>query len=438
MFLSKETFLILTQRGWQSVGGLVTLVIISTFLTPDQQGWYYAFVSIAALYSVFEMGLASAVLQVGAHMFSGLSWGSGGQLEGNGVVKFESFAKASVKVYLKLALLFVVVVMPIGAYIFGTKDTAYLSESWGLPWVVIVIGTASNMLFLPFQALFEGSGAIKEVYSVRLLQGIMGTIACWIALLCGGYLWAAAMMPIAGAFVAAIWLVKRKPVFLSETLKIQDNHFDWRSQVWTLQWRVGVSWISVFFMSQLATPIVFYFQDAVIAGQMGLTLTIAHMIGILSQSWIARDVPAMSMAVGRNDWKFLDRTFLADFKHMIFVFAIGCAVLLFVYGILASTPYIDRVLPFWQVMGLLIFVLLFQVSAAFSSYLRCFRREPLMFVYVAGAAMILVGSLWAAANHSASGIVCVMLAVQGFFVFPMAVFVWKKSRQSWLDGALVR
>ena len=151
----------------------------------------------------------------------------------------------------------------------------------------------------------------------------------------------------------------------------------------------------MFLMSQLATPILFYFRDAVVAGQIGLTLTIAHMIGIFSQSWIARDIPLMSMAVARKDWVALNTIFINNLRSMIIVF-LGCsAILLLAYFLLADSIYIQRILPFWQVFGLLLFVLIFQICAALSVYLRSFRREPLMCPYIIGAIVVIGGSLWA-------------------------------------------
>jgi len=432
MFLSKVTFLILAQRGWQSISGIITLVIISTYLTPDEQGWYYAFISIAAFYSVFEMGLASAVLQVSAHFFSGLSWGKRGRLTGNAPLVFESFLKESVKAYLKLAIVFSLVVLPFGAYVFSAKESIDSATFWLFPWIFVVIGTALSMLTLPFLAIVEGSGEIKEVYLVRIVYGICGSIVCWVTIFSGGYLWAAGMMPIMGFLISAIWLSIWKPSLLPSILTAQESHFDWRSQVWTLQWRVGVSWISIFLMSQLATPILFYFRDPVVAGQIGLTLTIAHMIGILSQSWITRDVPLMSLAVARKDWIALDDIFIKNLRNMIIVFLLCGTIFSLIYAFLTDSAYINRILPFWQTFALLLFVLLYQISAALSTYLRCFRKEPLMYPYIIGAILVVIGSLWAGINYSSSGIVLVMLAAQGLIVFPASVFIWKKCKQSWI------
>jgi hypothetical protein len=106
MFFTKNTLLILSQRAWQSLAGLVTLVAVTFFLNIEQQGWYYTFVSMAALYSIFEMGLASAVLQVSAHMFTQLSWGGNGEVVGKDQSEFNALVSKSFQIYLRLAMVF--------------------------------------------------------------------------------------------------------------------------------------------------------------------------------------------------------------------------------------------------------------------------------------------------------------------------------------------
>ncbi len=432
MLFTKNTLFILSQRAWQSFAGLATLVAVTYFLTAEQQGWYYTFVSVAALYSVFEMGLASAILQVSAHMFTNLSWGLAGQIVGNDEADLNALVSKSVHIYLKLAIVFFLVTVPIGLIIFHYRGDALGIMFWGPAWVLVVFSTAANMIFLPYLAVIEGSGEIQEVYSIRLLQGILGAIACWIALMMGGFLWAVAVVPLAGACVALFWLYKFRPALLNQALvKPQINKFNWNQQIWNLQWRVGISWISIYFMSQLATPILFIYQDARVAGQMGLTLSIAHMIGIFSQSWMARHIPEMAKLVARKDLRGLDRLFYMDLKHVVLIYLLGALALLSFYKMALNTQFIDRLLPFWQFLGLLAFVFIFQLNAALSAYLRSFKAEPLILLYVVGAILILIGSIFGAIHYSSTGVVCAMLLIEGLVIFPLALLLWNSSRKNW-------
>jgi len=180
----------------------------------------------------------------------------------------------------------------------------------------LIVATGANILMLPFLALVEGSGQVGEVYGLRLLQGVLGSIACWVLLIMDGGLWAASMAPFVGFFVGFIWLAARKPRFLLNSFGSENKLIRWTHEIWPLQWRVGLSWISGYLLTQIYTPILFNFQNAVVAGQMGLSLTIANMLGLLAQSWIAHRVPQMAKAASRRDWGLLDRVFFKISKYL--------------------------------------------------------------------------------------------------------------------------
>ena len=420
--------LIVVQRLWQGLAGLLTVLIIATTLTRDQQGWYYTFVSIAALYSIFEMGLSTAILQMTAQMFVKLHWLDGGRVEGELGSEFRSFHSASVQVFALVSIAFLAISFAVGMYVFEYRASLNVARTvWLYPWLFLVIFTSANMLTLPFLAVLEGSGEIVEVYKVRLVQGFSGAIFCWIVLLLGGGLWACAAMPLASFLVASCWIVtKRRGLLGMVGGDCRDKSFDWVANIWPHQWRLGINWISIFFMSQLATPILFYYCDPVIAGRMGLSLTIVHMLGIVSQSWIARRVPMMSQAVVKREWHILDDLFKKDLTHSLVVFFLGAMGLVVCFQLLSHTHYIERVLPFWQFVGLLGFVFFYHINGALSAQLRSYRREPLVWIFLIGSLMILAGSIIAANFGSVGLVVLVMLGVQVLFISPLSFLFWRR------------
>lgn len=435
--LRKSLSFIVAQRAWQGFAGLITVLVIGISLNHEQQGWYYTFLSLAALYSVFEMGLTTALIQFTAHMFVKLHWLPQGRVAGEGGAVFTSFFCRSVKVYASLSSAFLLISFSVGFYIFTHKTShAMPMDTWLWPWFFLVLMTASNMLTLPFLAVVEGSGDIAEVYRVKLLQGVFGAVACWLTLLSGGWLWATLMMPLCGILVAMVWLLKNRSSLMKSLLeKKSDAGFNWNSEILPLQWRVGLNWISIFMMSQLATPILFYYQNPVVAGQMGLSLTITNMIAIVAQSWIAQRVPALSQAVAKKEWHILDHLFRKDLRHSLIVFFAGASMVMVVHYLVSQTSYITRVLPFWSFVGLLGFILFTHITNALSAQLRSFRREPLAWVSLFGAILILPGSVYAAKHFSANGVIVVMLGVQALLVFPLSYLLWRKFNKQWRSAS---
>jgi hypothetical protein len=240
------------------------------------------------------------------------------------------------------------------------------------------------------------------------------------------------MMPAAAVIISSSFLyLKRSGLGAIAIQSAQKEAFNWGNEVWPLQWRLGLGWVGIFLMSQLATPILFIYQDAAIAGQMGLSLTLAHMVGIVSQSWLARGVPAMSQAVAKREWHLFDDIFAREFRRSILTFLIGSACLLIAYAMVQNTAYLDRLLPTPLFVGLLIFVLFYLINNAFATQLRSFKKEPLVWIFLFGALLIVIGSCWAASNYSAGGVVLVMLIVQIAVVFPAALLIWRQRNSMW-------
>lgn len=327
---------------------------------------------------------------------------------------------------------FLGVAFAVGYFIFIQKGGLVIEgREWISPWIVLLIGTAMNMMMLPFFAVVEGSGEVSEVYAIRLLQGFLGSIFCWLVLLRGGDLWAASMMPILGAVVSFFWLYKKRPQLLHLVLsKYPSKKFNWAQEVWPLQWRIGLNWISLFLMSQLCTPILFYYQNSTVAGQMGLSLTITHMLGLLSQSWITRRVPFMSRAAAKKEWHILDDLFKKDFMRSIIAFNL-CAILLLIgHKIISQSIYVNRVLDFWPFLGLLLFSFFYYVNIALTIQLRSYRKEPFVWIALLGGVLILTATAVAAKDYSVNEVVLVMTTTQILLITPLSIYIWRnRNRQ---------
>ena len=427
MIFTKSLMLIFTQRLWQALGGALTIIFIAHTLSPNQQGWFYTFMSISSLYTLFEMGLSMVLIQVAANMFVKLGWLPNGELIGRNKEVFISFFSSAMKLYIKIALLFFAIAFMVGYFIF-TQKSGYMIEkrSWLWPWIILLIGTAANMMTLPFFAVVEGSGDVTEVYTIRLLQGLLGSFLCWIVLLSEGDLWAVSMMPISSVVVSLLWLYKKRPQLLTLILsKSPSKKFNWSQEVWPFQWRIGLNLISLFTMSQLCVPILFYYQNSTVAGQMGLSLSIVHMLGIFSQSWITRHITHMSQAVAKKKWHILDDIFKKAFLRSVITFFIGGLILLILLTFTTQSSYANRIFSFWQFIGLLIFSFFYYINIALAMQLRSFQKEPLVWITFFGGIFISIATLIAAKNYSVNDVILAIVLIQVFLIFPLSFYVWK-------------
>jgi O-antigen/teichoic acid export membrane protein len=428
-------FAIFSQRFWQALSGLLSILFITHYLSPELQGWYYSFISIAALYTLFDLGLSVVLVQTSAHLFVKLHWLSSGKLSGDDQGRFRELVSWSTRHYVLLAGIYFILVMPGGILFFNHHPKLVGQEiHWLAPWVFLASIMAFSILQVPFLALVEGSGRVNEVYRIRLIQGVLGSLGCWTVLVVGGKLWAAVMAPGIGIMVVAAWLARQYPSLLADAFAKKNNDYHWGEAVWPLQWRVGLSWLSGYLLTQIYTPVLFYYQGAIVAGQMGLTLTIANMLGLLAQSWIVRHVPAMAQAVAKRDWQEFDRMFSRDFAVSTTAYLSGAAILCLIHRCISYTVYSQRVLSLWPFVGLMAVVLVNHITGALATQLRSYKQEPLVWVAVAGSLLTVPCALWAASVYSAAGVVAAILAVQLFLILPLSVWLWKKCNKIWRVG----
>jgi O-antigen/teichoic acid export membrane protein len=423
---------VLAQRVWQAGSGLVTIVLVSICLTAEQQGWNYSILSLASLYTLFELGLSIVLVQATAHLFVDLSWGPNGVVEGGAAARLESLLAWSLRYYSCLALGFVLIVAPGGYYFFSGEST---SLAWQGPWILLAIAVALGLLPLPFQAIVEGSGEITEVYAVRLLQGVAGNISCWLLLLAGAGLWAVVAPAVATVLVQGLWLATRKWELVRLTVRMHPA-VDWRHDIWPHHWRLSVAWLSGYLTSQLYIPILFKMQGAVVAGQMGLSLTAANMLALVSQSWVVRDAPQMSRAVVLRDWSLLDALFSRDVLLSCVTFGCGAIALCVLRWVFEGTSIAERFFSIWPLACLLLMIILVHIQQLLAAQLRSFRKEPLTWVFLVAAVLTVAGSVPSAKRFGASGVIVAALLVQAISL-PVSIFVWKRSNRRW-RGALDR
>lgn len=431
--LSKETKLIFSQRFWQAASGVVSVFFLTHYLTSSQQGWYYTFLSLSAIFTLCDIGLSVALLQISAHYSVHLRFLYKGLCEGGNRDNLLALLKKSTFVYLLIALSFCLIMIPVGMYFFESKvdDGLLLGFDWKLPWIFLIISTCFNMLAMPFFSIVEGCGLLKQVYSVRLIQGIIGSGFTWIVLYFGGGLWATSVVPLIGFFVALAWILTMQPLLVRDSLAVNCQGLDWFEEVWPLQWRVGLTWISAFLLTQIYTPIIFHYQGSLLAGQLGLSLTIANMLGLLSQSWVAHRIPLMAQSVALKNWHSFDKIFKQDFFASSAIYILGSLVLFYLYYLLSSTIFINRVLPFLPLAGLFFIVFLNHVIGALSAQLRSYKKEPLVWTSLAGTILTVPIAIFSARYYSVTGVVLAVLIIQLIFTLPLSIRLWFKYNKAW-------
>lgn len=420
---------VLLLRLWQASAGLLTTLLVVYFLTPDLQGWYYSFLSVVALYTLFDLGLSAVLVQVSAHLAVGLRWSENFSFTGDKSTSFNALLGKAVRWYLSLSVFFVLLVCP-GGYIFFTRQLSS-AVSWQWPWLLLCLTTAASLVVMPFLSILEGAGQIRVVYRVRLLQAVLGSLGCWMMLASGAELWATAMVSLLAVATTSGWLLICARSLVVTAWLQRDSVYDWRNEIWPLQWRMAVSWLCGYMVTQINIPILFHMKGAVLAGQFGLSLAVVNTLGLVCQSWFTRHVPLMAQAVASKDWKRFDEVFRQDLVQSSIVFACGAFVLLTGYAVFIDSSLVNRLLPFWPFAGLLVYAFVSFLVSAWATHLRSFRREPLLPLIFLCTLLIVPGVLVATSWYSINGMIAVLNAVYLLVLFPLSWIIWRRCNRIW-------
>src|ERR1039458_3157649 len=63
----------------------VTTILIAFYFSPELQGYYYTFLSLAAMQTFVELGLTGVIATFASHEWANLTWTKCGGIEGNPV-----------------------------------------------------------------------------------------------------------------------------------------------------------------------------------------------------------------------------------------------------------------------------------------------------------------------------------------------------------------
>jgi hypothetical protein len=431
------------SKIWGLFSGVVTVFFISTSFSREQQGYFFTFVNILALQIFIELGLTYVLAQFASHEFAYLSWDERGGMHGDELHlrRLEDIARKSAKWFGMAALLITVVLVPLGIFFFSQAQKTDPSFSWRLPWILAVLGFSANIIIMPLFSIIMGSGDVAAVNYRELLGSIIGFCLAWAIMTMHGGLYAFCAITWGNAAVSWIYLLKKKPDLLKLSMKgffSRHSHsryrdaFSWMDEIWPIQWRMAISQIFGYFTSNLFNPILFYYQGAIVAGQMGMTLNAANALLGLSMTWMMAKSPEFGRLISKHEWRNLDNLFFrVMIPSVIIVFlgsVIGCAALWYLQQHYAIG---DRFIPSNQASLLFGAVLLQVVINGFAVYLRAYKQEPFLVATMVGSILMTCSTIYLGKVYASAGMVTGYFVYQAVYGVPVVYIIWRRCRHEW-------
>ncbi len=439
--VDKAIFFTLLSRGLQVSTALFTVFFIAKNLSPEEQGFYYTFGSIVALQVFFELGLTSIITQFVAHEASHLKLNADFQMEGDAVYRsrLSSLLRFCAKWYLVISVLVLLSLGVAGSLFFSKYSREHQDIEWFIPWILLSIGTAFNLLLSPITAFLEGIGKVKEVAQLRFVQQIVHPIVVWGGLSIGGKLFVSGADAFIRVFVVAI-IIAKSPFFKILRNIWRDSGQEkvlYMNEIFPYQWRIALSWVSGYFIFQLFNPVLFAIEGAKIAGQMGMTLTALNGVQALTQSWINTKVPTLSGLIAKKDYFSLDTLFSKTMKQMLLIGTIILLVFVVVINLIQKFHFCflgmdigDRFLPIVPLCLMAWTSWTMLPINCWATYLRCHKKEPLLANSVVMGILCCVSTLVLGKYCGLYGIVIGFASLR-FVSITWIYSVYKRKKNEW-------
>ncbi|NVN98807.1 MAG: hypothetical protein HXX17_05735 [Geobacteraceae bacterium] len=432
-------------RAWGVLAGPISIMIIAIRFSKEQQGFYYTINSLLAMQIFFELGLTGVIATFASHEFANLRWCEQGRIEGDphSLSRFTGLLSKSSKWFGIAAILLAVALMPVGLIFFGTGQSASLDFGWRLPWILAVLGTALNLMVVPFFAIIMGSGDVVVVNHREMIGGIIGSCISWLVMGLHGGLYAACAVSFGNVIISWSYLLKQKPellklawrgLFANSEVSKSSVGFSWKDEIWPLQWRSAIAWCAGYFIFQIFTPVLFKYQGASVAGQMGMTMSACNALLAVCVTWISAKSPEFGKLVAQSQWFELDQLFFRVLKQSFIIVAGGAISGWGLIFILQQNFQVgQRFLPAQQVAFLLLSIVIITVTNCFAIYLRAHKREPFMYLTIFTSILSGISTLVLGKLYSSFGIILGFLAIMLFISLPTIYYIWSKCRIAWHD-----
>lgn len=403
---------------WRMVFAPISLFLVALKLTPELQGYYYLFFSIAGMQAIIEAGFSHTLVQSISHEMEGVRFENHNLYGDNDKLQnIREAMRAGFFWYTIVAVSCIAVIFPIGIYIIGSEHWTDF-DLWFKPWLLFIICFSLNIFLYPVNFFFEGILHLDKIYKNRLIIQILSSVFFIVAILGGANLYSIIVFSLTGYFVNLTQLFIPNYKLFSDYIFNRPSKYYIRS---TYKWQLKVSavWCTGYLYWQLPTVIIFSMLGPIVSGQYSMTVHVINSVMNIGQVFVK--TKAAIIGELRASGHFLE-AFALYRKNSIYSYVfIACSmvgIVLFWY-LFPNFIVWSRILPSAQtaILGVAFAITMITINQAM--FARCSKEEPFfmisMFVNFAFPALLLL-SLSLKPNTWA--------VVATFVVIHLIEFVW--------------
>ncbi len=356
----------------RGISGPITLLLLSATLSTEEMGFYFTFLSIAAMQQLMEAGLGFTIIQYIAHAYV---------LSDDGSWSTES--KAKIKSYTAFTFIWFACIslfILFGVSVFGFWFySGYIGGvDWRGPWLAMVLAIVLNAALMPIQIFLEGTQQQSLVYGARLKASLAYAVSIWLAILSDMGLYSISVALVASA-IALSWALL--PVGIKCITQCWPEKRFWSLygtllEVWPMLSKISVTWILGYFFWNSFSLVAFRLLDATAAGKIGFTFSLARAGFTISESILISQNSIYGDLISKNEINTARRRFKMYFSTSLFILIVGYTMFSLIILFFPEFYIMEKMLkPVEVVQVFLYFIVLLPITSQ-ANFCRAFKYEP--------------------------------------------------------------
>lgn len=395
----KAVLINISNRLVGMTGNLILLLLVATYTTKTMQGFYYTFTSLLVLQFLVELGLGTAVIQTISHATTSM--------------EKEAYIAFYLRWYKIAATLLILILIP-AILVFEKEylDVIGYQEAIIIPWVILSVMTGVNLYLNGWFAILEGLGEINRVSKIRALQTSFGFAIAGLAVYAGGNLYSLSLLSATQCIIGILSLRVRtvNPIInLGRAASVEK--VDWRKNIWPLQWRVAISWISGFFIFYFFTPMIMKTDGPVAAGQLGMSLQLMQAINSLSNVWISTEFTIYGDLLSRKKVMDMEALFWSNFKKATLTLIFLVVIVSILLYLLQASNLRGRILPSDHLILLAFVCFSNHIFFTMNYYVRSYKQDSFWALSFVNAIITTVFCLVYVPQYGTIGVVLIYAAM---------------------------
>jgi len=375
---------------------VIMLPLVLKFLSSDELGLWYVFVSIGSIVTLFDFGFAPTIARNITY-----SWSGAQELSKEDVMKNKnineqnlSLMKTVIKTC-KIIYLFIAFIALIALATCGTAYISYITREllgtkYLVAWGIFCGAVFLNLYYGYFTSLLKGVGAISENSKAIIIAKFIQISISFVLLLLGFGIIAVSTAYLLSVF--AYRIVSKRFFFKYENIENQLNNTTDSIEIaevmntfviiWHNAWRDGLISLSNYLTSQANTVLCSLFLSLTETGNYALSLQLVQIVSSISVSLYGTYQPVLQKAYLNSDKEKSKQIMSIAMTVFFFMFWLGCLGL-----IIIGTPIINWIKPGSEIdktvlLFMSLYTFLYQHHSLYASYISNTNKIPYVRAYL--------------------------------------------------------